>query len=505
MNRYLADRAGVSSPVPPLKQLKQSSVSKPMKRMALGMACASALAWCGPARSDEPSQEPAKLFESLDKNSDGTLTADEVGEDRKRFFERLVRVGDKNEDQKLSRDEFVASMTEQEKPVETPRSRSGGDRPMPSPGQMFDRFDRNRDGKLTKEEIPEQAPPEMRERLELVFTASLKSELTREDFEKTIAKYGRPGGPDGRRPEGNDDRPRPEGERDREMAREGDRRPGPDRDGDRPRGPEGDRTERGDRPEGREEMRSFGGSPFNGRRPASPLVRALDRNEDGKLSRNEIARIVDRFEELDRNSDGELDTAEIIGSPFGGGFSPFGGSGRPGFGGPEGMRREQGDRDREMAREGDRRPEAPRDGDKRPEGPRDGDRRPEGPRDGDRPRPEDARDGDRPRPEGRPEGRPVARPEGRPDMRPEGGPPRGERGAGAPRGGEGRGTDFFARLDKNSDGVISKEEAPERMQDRFKDLDGNGDGKINPEELREAIAKDLGVPSERRERRPEIE
>ncbi|HVJ69369.1 MAG TPA: EF-hand domain-containing protein, partial [Caulifigura sp.] len=109
-----------------------------MKRLALGMACASALAWCIPVRSEVPNQDPAKLFESLDQNKDGSLTADEVGEDRKRFFERLVRVGDKNEDHKLSKDEFVASMSEQEKPVPAPQGRFGpGDRPMFSPGQMF--------------------------------------------------------------------------------------------------------------------------------------------------------------------------------------------------------------------------------------------------------------------------------------------------------------------------------------------------------------------------------
>jgi len=494
--------------------------------MALGMVCASALTWIGPAKSDEPAQEPAKLFETLDKNSDGTLVDDEIGEDRKRFYERLVRVGDKNDDHKLSREEFVAAMTQEEKPVDAPRGRFGGDRPMFSPGQMFERMDRDKDGKFTKQEIPEQAPAEMRERLELVFTSSGKSELTREEFEKVMAKYGPPGGRDGRRPEGAGDRPRPEG---REMAREEDRRPGPGRDEGPGRGEGAGRGEGRDGGPPRPPEGGFRG--FGDRRPGSPLIRVLDRDENGKLNRKELARLVERFEELDRNEDGELDMQELIGNPFGG--SEFRGFGRPGFGGPEGMRREGGDRGREMAREddrraegprdGDRRPEGPRDGDRpRPEGPRDGDRRPEGPRDGDRPRPEGARDGDRPRlegrpgdrvdgrpgdrPEGRPEGRPGDRAEGRPgprpDGRPDGGPPRGERGPGRDGGRPG---DFFARLDKDGDGSVSKDEAPERMKERFKELDGNGDGKISAEELREAIAKEFDAPPERRERRPELD
>ena len=43
------------------------------------------------------------------------------------------------------------------------------------------------------------------------------------------------------------------------------------------------------------------------------------------------------------------------------------------------------------------------------------------------------------------------------------------------------------------------------MKARFDDLDGNDDGKITGDELREAIAKEFGVPGERRERRPEME
>ena len=57
-----------------------------MKRMALGMMCASALACGGPVVADD--QEPAKRFESLDKNSDGTLHNVHTYVDKKTLFNK---------------------------------------------------------------------------------------------------------------------------------------------------------------------------------------------------------------------------------------------------------------------------------------------------------------------------------------------------------------------------------------------------------------------------------
>ncbi len=169
-----------------------------------------------------------------------------------------------------------------------------------------------------------------------------------------------------------------------------------------------------------------------GRGPA--FVRLLDKNEDGVLSRDELARASEIFAELDRNGDGVLDMPELMGFP----------------GGPMADRRPEGDRPR---MEGDR---------PRPEGDRP---RPEG----DRPRPE----GDRPRPEG-----------DRP--RPEGDRPRGE---GAPEVGG-----VIERFDTNKDGKLSKEEAPERMRENFARIDADGNGFVTVEELRSAFAAREGGP-----------
>lgn len=45
---------------------------------------------------------------------------------------------------------------------------------------------------------------------------------------------------------------------------------------------------------------------------------------------------------------------------------------------------------------------------------------------------------------------------------------------------------MLERLDADSSGSISKEEAPERMQEHFDKIDGNGDGQITAEELKAA-------------------
>ncbi len=118
-----------------------------------------------------------------------------------------------------------------------------------------------------------------------------------------------------------------------------------------------------------------------------------------------------------------------------------------------------------------------------PPGGPEGDRpRPEGdrpPQRGDAPRrPEDApREGDRPRPEGAPRG----------ERSPEGGPPSGERLK-----------ELFSRMDKNSDGKLSKEEAPDRLKENFEKADSNKDGFVDKAELQKLFESGEGRP-----RRPE--
>ena len=61
--------------------------------------------------ADEPDgPDAAVLFQQLDANSDGFVTAGEVSEEKQRLLARLLRIADADKDGKLSKDEFVAGL-----------------------------------------------------------------------------------------------------------------------------------------------------------------------------------------------------------------------------------------------------------------------------------------------------------------------------------------------------------------------------------------------------------
>jgi Ca2+-binding EF-hand superfamily protein len=360
-----------------------------------------------------------EFLKRLDKNNDGKLQKDELPEGLRERFGKIFEKLGKNE---LSQEEFGRAMAELGPPPGAPGAGLPGGRPNQNPEEQFKRMDANGDGKVTLDEVPEQ----FRDRVRPLFERAKKDVLTLEDVvamaqardgerrpggdrpdaarsDEQLAQARRPGAeserPDARRPEA--DRPdarRPDGERrpEGDRPREGERRPEPDRPREGERRPEGNPRPDGDRrPED------------DGRRGPMPrFFQLLDRNNDGRLSRDELDRLREVFAELDRNKDGQLDPAELFGPPQQG---PQDGRGPAPGRGPEGNRPPEGRRpDGQPPRDGDRRPDArrpegdrPRDGERRPEGdrPREGERRPEG----DRPR-----DGER-RPEPRPEGRPPRR------------------------------------------------------------------------------------------------
>src|SRR5438045_7087873 len=76
--------------------------------VAVGLVAAAAVA---AAQQEKPKRPDAgALFSQLDKNGDGFITADEIADDRKAFFERLLRIADKDKDGKLSKEEFAAGL-----------------------------------------------------------------------------------------------------------------------------------------------------------------------------------------------------------------------------------------------------------------------------------------------------------------------------------------------------------------------------------------------------------
>lgn len=415
------------------------------------------------------------LFKKLDKNVDGKLVPDEIPEEQGRYFDRLVRLGDKDDNGELTKAEFDAAVKRSDAPIQGGgfgggAGGSGGGRSMLDFKQMLERLDKNKDGKLSKDEIPEDGPARF---LRDMMERQGKDSLTAEDFEQMRQRV--PGGAPGGRPGALG-----QGEFLKRLDKNNDGKLQKDE------LPEGlrDRLAKVFEKLGKNEltleefgraMAEFGPPPSapgaggpGGRLNETPEDRfkRMDANGDGKVTLEEIpAEFRDRVRPMFERAKKDVLTLEDVQA-----FSQVR-EGAPRRG--EAERKPDGERRPEAKPDGDR-PEAqregqpPRDGDRRSDGdrPRDGERRPEGER----------RDGDR-----NPDGRPGDRgpqgnrpPEG--DRRPDGDrPPQGEGRRGPmPR--------FFELLDSNHDGRLSRDEL-NRLKEVFAELDRNKDEQIDPSEL----------------------
>jgi Ca2+-binding EF-hand superfamily protein len=259
-----------------------------MNRAIAVLLCFSLLLIAGALRADDENDakkrtergnaasDIAKLFDKLDANHDGFITSDEVPQESRRLFDRLLRRGDKNADGKLRRDEFTSAMSE-DRPAADP---AGGSVPQTGglsgigsigavadgPGRfmgiaVFRALDTNADGKLDAKEIV--AAVDVLKKL-----ANNDGEITREELLESLPPGMGPGGRGaGRGPAG---------------------APGT----------------------------AAGGQPDQGE--MSPLaafkrmMSMFDKNGDGKLQKDELPpRLAERFDDLDANKDGALDESEI--------------------------------------------------------------------------------------------------------------------------------------------------------------------------------------------------
>lgn len=360
--------------------------------------------------------ESAAIFKKLDADSNGKLTKGEIPEEQRRLFERLVETQDKNKDGELTEAEFAAGLSEGRPRGDMPPGGPGGRPGMGgqfNPEEVFRRADRNGDGKVTLDEVPEERREGFRMMLNRADTDK-DGAATLEEFRRGFGGVGnpQPGTPQpGTKPSdasqtsrpnsaGTPGRPGEPGmpgmgppgggliaaldkDRNGELSAEeinsaGDALKKLDRDGD------GKLTQREFMP-----PRPEGGPTASGMQGGTERFMAYlmqqDKNGDGKLSKEEAPeRMRENFAQVDANGDGQADEKELrqMAERFTRGGGPR----------PEGRRP---DGDPAMRRPQEGRPEGSRPEGTRPDGERREDRRPDS---GDRPRqrPEGEKKGDEP-------------------------------------------------------------------------------------------------------------
>jgi Ca2+-binding EF-hand superfamily protein len=261
-----------------------------------------------PSSANSVNDSNAALFDRLDANHDGQITADEVPTEHRGLFERLLRRADSNGDGKLSREEFMQGLAaDQPGPPATRSSEShaGGKDQMRESAKIREyaasiikQYDTNGDGVLDKTEWSKLKNAERYDR-------NHDGKITLEEIIETMSA-SQPAVED------------PSGSGRERMPMDGGLGSGGN-------GGFG----RSDGFGGGGGMAGGGVGPFMG----TALFRALDTNHDGKLDAKEIAAAADVLKKL-ANTSGEITREELLQSlPPGARPGAGGGGGRGGFGG----------------------------------------------------------------------------------------------------------------------------------------------------------------------------
>ena len=281
-------------------------------------ACTACAALLVSAVANAADGSKAELYDRLDVNHDGQLTADEVPQEHRVLFDRLLRRADRNADGKLSREEFVQGLADDQ-------PNPAADQPSPpsrSPGSSQDsdakirayassilkQYDTNGDGVLDKSEWSKMSNAE-------VFDRNHDGKITLDEIIETARPVQRPADEPNVMP------------RDRGPLRGGGFGMG---------GMRGGAANTGGG------FGGGGGAMGDGMRPmvGAVLFHALDINNDGKLDAKEIAAASDVLGKL-AGSKGEITRDDLLkllppgAAPMGGGFGGggFGGGGGVGGGG----------------------------------------------------------------------------------------------------------------------------------------------------------------------------
>lgn len=221
-------------------------------------------------------KQPGELFKKLDTNGDGVLTASEVPKEHQKLFERLLRIGDANKDGKLSREEFDGAIQKSEKPVtdidQTPGVNPGAGRPKrkADPKQIFARLDKNKDGKLTSDEV------ENRPRIKALFDRQGKDSMTLDELTTALQNPGKKANK-------------------KKIAKQAAKQ-----------------AAAGKTPASTPVAENEKAADTNG---LPEFARLLDTNHDGRLSREELSKAAELFDRLDVNHDGVLDAKELTNLP----------------------------------------------------------------------------------------------------------------------------------------------------------------------------------------------
>lgn len=146
----------------------------------LGLLCVGRMA----VAANTTSVGDAELFNRLDANHDGAITADEVTPESRMLIERLLRKADSNHDKSLSREEFLASLvpSRPERPVEAkePSNLPQAD----AVRYMLLKLDANQNARIEKDEVPKQLRPVFEMLLERVDNNS-DGQLDRQELSRT--------------------------------------------------------------------------------------------------------------------------------------------------------------------------------------------------------------------------------------------------------------------------------------------------------------------------------
>ncbi len=290
-------------------------------------------------QAEDGKSDPAGVFKRLDTNGDGKLTAEEVPADKREFFDRTLRSGDADGDGALNAAEFAKAFSSGRDSERERDSRSGrrpgsssGGRPAPYAADLIRRLDKDGDGKISSEELPQTYRARLGGRFE-EFDKNKDGALNQEEVAAMLTASNSSRRSSGT-PSRETDRPRPSSrdaaqpsqdalfaildrDRDGKLSRRELEAAGSilarlDRDKDGSVSKREIAAAASDRAPSSRSSRERSSRERDSRGGISSYARRLDKNEDGKLTKDEASGpIKERFDRLDEDGDGILKIEDI--------------------------------------------------------------------------------------------------------------------------------------------------------------------------------------------------